>query len=42
MHEKIASEVRKGMKSDDVVSNGAYWMHKKSGVEISKKNEMPL
>ena len=34
---KIANEVRKGLKSDDVASNGAYWMHKKSGVEISLK-----
>ena len=34
---KIANEVRKGLKIDDVSLNGAYWMHKKSGVEISLK-----
>ena len=32
---KIANEVRKGLKSDDVASNGAYWKHKNSGVERS-------
>ena len=32
---KIANEVRKGLKIDDVALNGAYWMHKKPRVEIS-------
>ena len=27
---------------EDVALNGAYRMHKKSGFEISLKNEMPL
>ena len=31
-----------GLEIDDVALNGAYWMHKMSGVEISFKNEMPL
>ena len=26
---------QKGLKVDDMALNGAYWMHKKSGVEIS-------
>ena len=39
---KIAYEVRKCLKFEDVALNGAYWMHTKSGVEISLKNEMPL
>ena len=34
---KIANEVRKGLKSDDVALNGAYWMQKKSGVQICLK-----
>ena len=33
---------QKGLKIDDVALNGAYWMQKKSGVEISLKNKMPL
>ena len=28
---------QKGLKTDDVVSNGAYWTHKKSEVETSLK-----
>ena len=39
---KIANEVRKGLKSDDVALNGAYWMHKKSWVQICLKNWMPF
>ena len=31
---KIANEVRKGLKIDDVALNAAYWMQKKSGVKI--------
>ena len=31
---KMANEVRKGLKIDDVDLNGAYWMQKKSGVKI--------
>ena len=31
---KIANEVRKGLKSDDVALNGAYWMQKKFWVKI--------
>ena len=34
---KIANEVRKGLKSDDVALNGAFWTHKKSGVQISSR-----
>ena len=34
---KIANEVRKGLKFEDVALNGAYWMHKKPWVEISLK-----
>ena len=33
---------QKGLKIDDMALNGAYWTHKKPGVEISLKNEMPL
>ena len=32
----------KGLKNDDVALNGAFWTHKKSGVQISFKNEIPL
>jgi hypothetical protein len=28
---------QEGLKIDDVALNGAHWMHKKSGVEISFK-----
>ena len=35
---KIENEVRKGLKIDDVALNGAYWTHKKSGVQIILKN----
>ena len=31
---KIANEVGKGLKMDDVALHGAYWTHKKSGVKI--------
>ena len=30
----------KGLKNDDVALNGAFWTHKKSGVQISLKNEI--
>ena len=33
---------QKGLKNDDVALNGAFWTHKKSGVQISWKNEIPL
>ena len=33
MHEKQQMK-SEGLKVDDVALNGAYWMHKKSGVEI--------
>ena len=33
---------QKGLKIDDVALNGAFWTHKKSGVQISSKNEIPL
>ena len=44
---KISNEVRKGLKTDYVPLNGAYWkgaywMQKKSGVVISLKNEVPV
>ena len=39
---KIENEVRKGLKSDDVALNGAYWMQKKSWVKICLKIEIPL
>ena len=39
---KIANEVRKGLKSDDVALNGAYWMQKKSWVKICSKNWNPF
>ena len=39
---KIANEVRKGFKSDDVVLNGAYWMQKKSWVKICLKKLNPF
>ena len=39
---KIANEVRKGLKSDDVSLNGAYWMQKKSWVQICLKNWNPF
>ena len=35
---KIANEVRKGLRSDDEALNGAYWMQKKSWVQICLKN----
>ena len=35
---KIANEVRKGLKSDEVALNGAYWMQKKSSIKICFKN----
>ena len=38
----MTDEVRKGKIFEDVALNAAYWMHKKAGVEISLKNEMPL
>ena len=28
---------QKGLKNDDVALNGAFWTHKKSGVQISLK-----
>ena len=31
---KIANEVGKGLKIDDVALSGAYWTHKKYGVKI--------
>ena len=34
---KIANEVRKGLKSDDVALNGACWMQKKSWIKICLK-----
>ena len=39
---KIVNEVRKGLKSDDVASNGVYWKQKKSRVKICLKNEIPF
>ena len=33
---------QKGLKIDDVALNGAFWTQKKSGVQISWKNEIPL
>ena len=39
---KIANEVRKGLKSDDVALNGAYWMQKKSWVKICLKKWNPF
>ena len=33
---------QKGLKIDDVALNGACWTHKKSGIETSLKNGMPL
>ena len=39
---KIANEVRKGLKSDDVGLNGAYWMQKKSWVIICLKKWNPF
>ena len=39
---KIANEVRKGLKSDDVSLNGAYWMQKKSWVKICLKKWNPF
>ena len=39
---KIANEVRKGLKSDDVALKGAYWMQKKSWVQISLKSWNPF
>ena len=39
---KIANEVRKGLKSDDVALNGACWMQKKSWVKICLKNSNPF
>ena len=31
-----------GLKNDDVALNGSFWTHKKFGVQISSKNEIPL
>ena len=39
---KLANEVRKWLKSDDVALNGAYWMQKKSWVKICSKNWNPF
>ena len=39
---KIANEVRKGVKSDDVAFNGAYWKQKKSWVQIFLNNWNPF
>ena len=39
---KIANEVRKRLKSDDVALNGAYWMQKKSWVKICLKKWNPF
>ena len=39
---KTSKWSKKGLKIDDVALYGAYWMHKKNGVEINLKNEMPL
>ena len=39
---KIANEARKGLKSDDVALNGAYWMKKSLEFKYVKKIEMPL
>ena len=33
---------QKGLKIDDVALNGAFRTHKKSGVQISSKNDIPL
>ena len=33
---------QKGLKNDDVALNVASGTHKKSGVQISSKNEIPL
>ena len=41
MHEKLQRS-QKGLKNDDVALNGAFWTQKKSGVQISSKNEIPL
>ena len=32
----------KGLKNDDVAFNGAFWTHKKSGVQISFKKWNPF
>ena len=32
---------KKGLKNDDVALNGAFWTHKKSGVQISFKKWNP-
>ena len=39
---KITNEVRKDWKNDDVALNGAFWTHKKSGVQISFKKWNPF
>ena len=39
---KLANEVRKWLKSDDVALNGAYWTQKKSWVKICPKNWNPF
>ena len=39
---KIANEVRKGLKSDDVALNGACWMQKKTWNKICLKNWNPF
>ena len=39
---KIANEVRKGLKSDDVALKGAYWMQKMSWVKICLKKWNPF
>ena len=33
---------QKGLKNDDVALNGAFWTHKKSGVQISLKKGNPF
>ena len=33
---------QKGLKTDDVALNGAFWTHKKSGVQISSKKWNPF
>ena len=39
---KIANEVKKGLKIDDVALNGANWMQKKSWIKICLKNWNPI
>ena len=33
---------QKGLKIDDVASNGAFWTHEKPGVQKVQENEIPL